>query len=423
MRSTVFERLEDAGLTTAAVNITCYRGRTRAPDDHPRRHALGARPEALLLLQPLRVGRDRRARRLAQPLGGHDRRVRGRGRPLAGHPRRLRLLRLLPVRLRLPLARARARLAAGGNRARRPRALVARRGGGRAGRVSRALRRPPLLRPRADARQPQREAAERFRDVDGVVVTASNRAGMVYRLESCRLDVPELAARLDGEPPSMSSLYRDGDGWSSGKRGRSSRALRRRPIRDDGATARALDAARRNPNAGDIVVSAAPASSSPTSAAATTRVAAATARSSRATPRCRCCRRPRGRAAQHRRLRAARAVALRCRALTSSCRRHAACAAARHGRAAASRARRRRRAGARRRWSASRASCSFPERAAARVRRRGAADRLRPDDLPAVHGRPHLRGARAARATSACSTSAPAPATRPPCSPSWPPRW
>ena len=34
---------------------------------------------------------------------------------------------------------------------------------------------------------------------------------MVYRLESCRLDVPELAARLDREPSVDLVAYRDGD--------------------------------------------------------------------------------------------------------------------------------------------------------------------------------------------------------------------
>ena len=57
-----------------------------------------------------------------------------------------------------------------------------------------------------------------------------------------------------------------------------------------------------------------------------------------------------------------------------------------------------------------------------RLRRRGAADRRRADDLAAVHGRPDLRGARAARGASACSTSARARATRPRSSPSSQPR-
>src|ERR671936_789609 len=41
---------------------------------------------------------------------------------------------------------------------------------------------------------------DRYAGAEDVVVTASNRAGMVYRLDGCRLDARELAARLDDEP-------------------------------------------------------------------------------------------------------------------------------------------------------------------------------------------------------------------------------
>ena len=57
--------------------------------------------------------------------------------------------------------------------------------------------------------------------------------------------------------------------------------------------------------------------------------------------------------------------------------------------------------------------------ARARLRRRRAADRVPADDLAALCRRPHLRGARAVAATNRCSTSARAPATRRPSSPSW----
>ena len=103
---TVYEALEDAGLTAAAVNITCYRGRhahrpTRAvpapgPAHGPSRFFFYNLFESDVTGAPLSV-RNRAAR--------HDRRLRGRGRALARHPRRLRLPRLLPLRLRLRLAR------------------------------------------------------------------------------------------------------------------------------------------------------------------------------------------------------------------------------------------------------------------------------------------------------------------------------
>ena len=87
--------------------------------DHPRRPG-GLRPEALLLLLPLRERQDRRPDRRAQPRARVDRRVRGLRRPLARHPRRVRLPRLLPPRLRLRLARRPARTA----RTRRSRAAT-----------------------------------------------------------------------------------------------------------------------------------------------------------------------------------------------------------------------------------------------------------------------------------------------------------
>ena len=64
---TVYEALEDAGLTAAAVNVTCYRGPVRAPAHGSVPDPARARPESLLLLQPVRVGRDRGAARRAQP--------------------------------------------------------------------------------------------------------------------------------------------------------------------------------------------------------------------------------------------------------------------------------------------------------------------------------------------------------------------
>ena len=47
---------------------------------------------------------------------------------------------------------------------------------------------------------------EAFARIEDVRVTASNRAGMVYRLPGCRLEAPELAARLDGEVASITDL-------------------------------------------------------------------------------------------------------------------------------------------------------------------------------------------------------------------------
>ena len=97
----------------------------------------------------------------------------------------------------------------------------------------------------------------------GIVVTASNRAGMVYRLPRLPRDAAELARRLDGEPPPRSRFSRGGRGRrAAGRRGARSAA-------DDGwrstATSRcstsrtrsARWAALANPNAGEVLVSAA----------------------------------------------------------------------------------------------------------------------------------------------------------------------
>ena len=92
-----------------------------------------------------------------------------------------------------------------------------------------------------------------FRDVDGVVVTASNRAGMIYRLDGCALEVPELAERACSEPDVDLAAYLDGDDVVVQRRDDSGIAENDYP--------RALErlrAALRNPNAGDVVVSAAP---------------------------------------------------------------------------------------------------------------------------------------------------------------------
>ena len=107
----------------------------------------------------------------------------------------------------------------------------------------------------------------RFADVQDVVVTASNRAGMVYRLPKCREDGAALARRLDGEPACEVALYRE-DGEAVARR--AGEELRFAPANGGWRTsgdASLLDqpdalerawAALANPNAGDVIVSPAP---------------------------------------------------------------------------------------------------------------------------------------------------------------------
>ena len=104
-------------------------------------------------------------------------------------------------------------------------------------------------------RSSQLQAA--FADVAGALVTASNRAGMVYRLPNCKLDVRALAERLDADDAAETVLFREGDEAFARRDGDEVRVERDAPLFDypDGGT-RAW-AALHNPNAGDVLVSAA----------------------------------------------------------------------------------------------------------------------------------------------------------------------
>jgi hypothetical protein len=98
-----------------------------------------------------------------------------------------------------------------------------------------------------------------FSDRDDVLVTASNRAGMVYRRPACTLDARELAVRLDDEAAAETVLFLDGDqavARRDGEEVRFAEADGELFEYPDGA-ARAW-AALHNPNAGDLIVSAAP---------------------------------------------------------------------------------------------------------------------------------------------------------------------
>jgi predicted AlkP superfamily pyrophosphatase or phosphodiesterase len=97
-----------------------------------------------------------------------------------------------------------------------------------------------------------------YADVRGALVTASNRAGMVYRLPECKLDARGLAELLDDEPAAETVLFREGDDVIARRDGEDVVIERDAPLFDypDGG-ARAW-AALHNPNAGEVVVSAAP---------------------------------------------------------------------------------------------------------------------------------------------------------------------
>jgi hypothetical protein len=107
---------------------------------------------------------------------------------------------------------------------------------------------------------------ERFRD-DDVRVTASNRAGMVYRTDRTTAETAELAARLDGDPAVEIVLYLDGGEAVARRDGEELRFARDddewRTGGDLGLLPQpdALErawAALQNANAGELIVSAAP---------------------------------------------------------------------------------------------------------------------------------------------------------------------
>jgi hypothetical protein len=105
-----------------------------------------------------------------------------------------------------------------------------------------------------------------FAGVRGVLVTASNRAGMVYRLPACTIDARTVAERLDGNPGVDVVLFREDDTAVARREGEE---LRFRPDASGWETSgdtslldhpNALErswAALANPNAGDVLVSAA----------------------------------------------------------------------------------------------------------------------------------------------------------------------
>ena len=105
---------------------------------------------------------------------------------------------------------------------------------------------------------------ERFAGIEGALVAASNRAAMVYRLPACRDDAATLARRLDGDAAVEVALWREGDEAVARRDGEE---LRFRPdaagwkISGDAAILDQPDALRRvwgalaNPNAGELLVS------------------------------------------------------------------------------------------------------------------------------------------------------------------------
>jgi predicted AlkP superfamily pyrophosphatase or phosphodiesterase len=263
---TVFEGLEDAGLTTAAINITCYRGRTPhyptlpgipIPAYGPRRFFYYNLFESDVTGAPLAV--------LGRGAGSIDAYAAAVGRWLVTRDGFDLLVYYLPdydfashafgpegaddALVRTDAAVQALLDAAGG--------------------PDEFLERYSVVLCSDHGQTSVREEATlgaAFADLEDVLATASNRAGMVYRQSDRAPDARLLAERLDREASVDVVLFREGDDAVARRAGTE---LRFAPG-DEGwhtsgdvavldhpdALARAW-AALRNPNAGELIVSAA----------------------------------------------------------------------------------------------------------------------------------------------------------------------
>jgi hypothetical protein len=264
---TLFEAFEDAGLVAAAVNFTCYRGRTRHLPTVPglARPAYGpSRFFFYNLFESDATGAPLAVRTRAG--GSIDAYAGAVGRWLVTRDGFDLLVYYLPDYDFASHASGPGAAGAALERSDRAvGALLDAAGGGEAfleryavilcsdhgqTRVDRAVR-----------------LTEAFATVPGALVTASNRAAMVYRLDDCREGPRELAARLDGEDGAEVVLFREGDEAIARRQGEE---LRFAPAEEGwqtsgdeallgypGGLERAW-AALGNPNAGELIVSAAP---------------------------------------------------------------------------------------------------------------------------------------------------------------------
>ena len=261
---TVFEALEDAGFTTAAINFTCYRGRNRhvpavpavtRPAYGPKRFFFYNLFESDVTGAPLAV--------FGRSVGSVDAYAAAVGRWLVTRDGFDFLVHYLPD---YDFASHAAGPGASEEALQRSDAaiwaLIEAAGG-----PDEFLERYAVL-ICADHGQTRIDRTlrleERFADA-GVIVTASNRAGMVYRTDATREDTRELATRLDSEPGAEAVLFLEGDEAVARHAGEE---LRFAPAESGWGTSGdpallsqpdALErawAALRNPNAGELLVSA-----------------------------------------------------------------------------------------------------------------------------------------------------------------------
>ncbi len=258
---TLFEALDDASLTTAAINITCYRGHTRhlptlrgltVPAYGPKRFFFYNLFESDATGAPLAV--------FSRSEGSIDGYAAAVGRWLVTRDGFDFLVYYLPdydfaSHVRGPdaaheaLARSDAAVGALLDAAGGPEAFLD--------------RYAVVLCSDHGQTRVDRHAflGERYSDLPQVLTTASNRAGMVYRLDDAAPPATELAARLDREDAVDVVLYRQ-EGESYARRDGEEAQLAQGESIDlladyPGGTERAWSALQ-NPNAGELIVSATP---------------------------------------------------------------------------------------------------------------------------------------------------------------------
>jgi predicted AlkP superfamily pyrophosphatase or phosphodiesterase len=261
---TLFEALEDAGLTTGAINFTCYRGRVRhapavpwlaRPAFGPKRFFFFNLFESDATGAPLAV--------FGRAAGSIDAYAGAVGRWLVTRDGFDFLVFYLPDydfashaagpgAAEEALARSDAAVGA----------LLAAAGG-----PDEFLDRYAVVLCSDHGQTPvDRTARLQDRFGDDVVVTASNRAGMIYRTDATRDDARGLAARLDDDPASEAALFLEGSEAVARRGGeelrfeRSASGWNTRGDLDVLPQPDALErawAALHNPNAGDVLVSAA----------------------------------------------------------------------------------------------------------------------------------------------------------------------
>jgi Type I phosphodiesterase / nucleotide pyrophosphatase len=274
---TVYEALEDAGYTTAAVNMTCYRGRTRHRPLVPGLGRVAYGPKRFFyysLFESDRTGAPIAVRNRAE--SSVDAYAAAVGRWLVTRDGFDFLVYYLPdYDFASHVAGPDAADAALGRSDDAIGVLLAAAGG-----IDEFLERYDVLL-LADHGQTHVANAVRLQDsftdfrlfnrrsTDAeLVVTASNRAGMIYRLPACRAEPRELAVRLDGGDVAESVLFlegaeavvrRGGEELRFGPDGQGWKASGDESLVSDYPDALArVWAALHDVNAGDVLVSAAP---------------------------------------------------------------------------------------------------------------------------------------------------------------------